>query len=119
MANHNNESQKMLIHEEKLDISSEKVKTAEVTVHKETIHEIQTIEVPVTREEIVIERKKLAGNISQSGDIETIRIPVQEEHVEVRKYPVQLEEVTIHQEEIHDIKEIKETIRKEEINIEQ
>ena len=115
--NKDDNEQKIFLREEQLGISKEKIKTAEVTVHKEFIKEHKTITVPVTREEIVIEKKIVDSNTLQEKHIETIRIPIKEESVEVTKRPVVLGEVSIYQEEIHSIKKIKDMIQKEKIHL--
>ncbi len=53
------ERDKLRLHEERLDVEKERVKTGEVQVHKEVIKDNKTINVPVQREEVVIERNAL------------------------------------------------------------
>jgi uncharacterized protein (TIGR02271 family) len=62
------------------------VKKGEVELSKEIVEEEKTVDVPVTREEIVIERKKLDNMDSDTpvNSEEIIRIPVSEEQVNGR-----------------------------------
>ena len=62
------------------------VKKGEVELSKEIVEEEKTVDVPVTREEIVIERKKLDNMASYTpvNSEEIIRIPVSEEQVNGR-----------------------------------
>ena len=88
-------------------------------VRKEVVSEERTIEVPVTREEVVIERKPAQGR-EASGSIdedEEIRIPVMEEEVRVEKTPVVREEVTLKKRQIQDTEQVSETVRREEARI--
>ncbi|KNY28038.1 YsnF/AvaK domain-containing protein [Pseudobacteroides cellulosolvens] len=110
--NHNNH--KLFLREEQLDISKEQVKTGEVIVHKEVVTEDKCITVPVTREEIVIEKRVLAEN-KKDWLTETIRIPVSEERIEVIKHPVLLEDVEIYQNIYQNTQHIKISLKKEKV----
>ena len=82
----------------------------------------RTIEVPVTREEVVIERRPAAQGQKADGDIaegEAIRIPLMEEEVRVEKTPVVREEVTLKERQIQDTERVSETVRREEARIEE
>ncbi|MBL4934457.1 YsnF/AvaK domain-containing protein [Clostridium sp. YIM B02515] len=108
--------EKLKLHEEKLDISKEWIKTADVKMHKETVTREETIKVPVERVELVIETIPLAEN--SSSKTETIRIPISEESFEIIKYHVILEEVSYYINEYQDNKCITETLKKEKLNVE-
>ncbi len=106
------DSGKFQLHEERLDISKEIVETTTVNIHKETFTEEKTFTVPVSREELVIEKKFLAEDKT-----EAIRIPIKEERVEIVKHPVALEDVTYHIEEFQENKFITETLKKERLKV--
>lgn len=109
------QNQKLLLNEEKLDIIKRKVQTGEVSVHKEVITEEKSFSVPVSREELVIE-KKAAGPDTKNIDgenLETIRIPLTEEQVDVAKRPVTLEDVSIHSNVYQETQHIEENLKKE------
>lgn len=92
-----NDNHKFLLREEELDISKKWVKTADVTVHKEILHEQESIIVPVAQEVLVIEKKVLikdGDNVKEQT--ETIRIPISEERVYVVKHSVILEDVKVY-----------------------
>src|SRR5262249_15997919 len=74
------------LHEEQLKVTKQPVRAGEVEVRKEVHTENKTINVPVEREEVVIERRPASGTTT-GGDIraEEIRIPVKEEKVNVSK----------------------------------
>jgi len=109
------------LREEELHARKQPVQTGEVRVRKEVTTEHKTLEVPVTREEVVIERRPASGHPT-SGDIragEEIRIPVKEEQVSVEKTPVVKEEVNVSKRTVQDTKKVSGTVRKEEVHIEE
>ena len=85
------------------------------------VSEERTIDVPVTREELVIERRPTGDRTAASGDIdqqgEEIRIPLREEQVEVHKRAVAREEVEIGKREVQDTERVSETVRREELKV--
>ena len=109
------------MHEERLNVDKERVQTGEVNVGKHVIENEQTVEVPVSREEVYIERRAVndeiaAGEVFDDG--ENIHIPVMEERLEVTKRPVVSEEIIVGKREVHDTETISETVRREEAEIE-
>lgn len=113
--------QTVRVHEEKLRANKQPVNTGEVRVHKEVVTENQTLNVPVTREEVVIERRPVHGQASTS-DIragEEIRIPVKEERVNIEKQAVVTEEVTVGKRQVTENQEVSGTVRKEKVHVEE
>ena len=107
--------------EEVLHPRKETVDKGEVRVRKEVHTEKKTLQVPVTREEVVIERHPASGRPASASDIkagEEIRIPVREEEVHVEKQPVVKEEVVVGKKQVKDTKQVSGTVRKEEIKVE-
>lgn len=105
---------------EQLDVSKKQVRTGEVEVRKEIVHEEKVIRVPVSREEIVIERRAVDGNSTDEriGRDETIRIPVSEERIEVNKHSVVTGEVDIYKREVEEMQHIEGTVKHEEARVE-
>jgi len=106
--------------EEELHVSKQPVETGEANIRKEVHHEHKTIEVPVEREEVVIERHPVSGRQPAAGipEKQEIRIPVREEHVQVEKTPVVKEEVTVGKRKVQTTEKVDATLRKEEIKVE-
>lgn len=113
------EDRKLRLREEQLDVSKNKVQTGEVNVRKEIIEEQKTINVPVTHEEIVIERRAVNNDSTAEpiGADETIRIPVSEEQVEVHKNTVVTGEVEIQKREVQGTEQVQDTVRREEARV--
>lgn len=110
---------KLRLHKEELDINKIKAQKGEVELGKEIIEERKTVDVPVLREEVVIERKSFDNEESDSPitDEETIRIPVSEERVDVDKHTVVTGEISAHKHTIEDTAHIDETLKREEARI--
>jgi uncharacterized protein (TIGR02271 family) len=107
--------------EEQLRVRKTPVDKGEVKVRKEVHTEHKTIDVPVTREEVVVERRAPTGQKASAGDLgagQEVRIPVREEEVNVEKQAVVKEEVSVGKRRVKDTQRVDETLRKEDIKIE-
>ena len=107
------------LREEELSVHKQPVKTGEVRVHKEVVTEHKTLEVPVTREEIVVERRPVSGKAA-SGEVraEEVRIPVMEEQVHLEKQAVVKEEVSIGKRKVQETEHVEGSVRKEKLRVE-
>lgn len=118
------EGQKMRLHAEQLRAYKQPEQVGEVNVRKEVVSEQQTLNVPVTREEVVVERRSLAGDASAAeaeepiGEGETLRIPVSEEKVNVTKEAMATGEVDISKRRVQESRQFTDTVRHEEAHIE-
>lgn len=84
------------LREEQLRARKDTRRAGEVDVHKDVVTEHKTMDVPVEREEVVIERHPTSRTTSgEIGEDEEIRIPLREEEAHVEKSPVVREEVSI------------------------
>jgi len=113
--------QTVQVHEEELHARKQPVQTGEVRVRKDVITEHRTMDVPVTREEVVIERHPASGKTVPGASIragEEIRIPVREEQVHVEKTNVVKEEVSIGKRQVQGTEHVDGTVRKEEVRVE-
>jgi uncharacterized protein (TIGR02271 family) len=108
------------VHEEELKARKHPVETGEVRVRKDVVTEHKTLDVPVKREEVVVERHPASGTAS-SSDIrpgQEIRIPVKEEKVTVEKQPVVTEEVRVGKQQVTETERVAGTVRKEKVEVE-
>jgi uncharacterized protein (TIGR02271 family) len=106
--------------EERLNISKD-VQEQQATITKEPITETKTVEVPVTHEEISIERRKLSGEQTYTEQKpvtsqEEISIPLKKEEVEVNKTPYVKEEVTVKKKPVTETREVTEEVTSERIS---
>ena len=110
-----------LLRGEVLRTYKERVQRGEVRLRKEIVTEKQNIEVPVTREELVIERVPASGE-AQAGEIGTdtnqeIRVPLSEEHVRAEKQPVVNEEVRVGKRAVQNTEHVSDNVRHEELRV--
>lgn len=108
------------LREEQLQASKHPVETGQVGIRKEVTTEQQTFDVPVTREEVYIERRPGSGQPADQpiGEGETYRIPVREEQVTVEKQPVVKEEISLGKRQVQETKQVSDTVQREEAHIE-
>ena len=109
------------LREEELQARKESVETGRVRVGTKVVEEQQALEVPVTREEVTIERHPVARQPADGGideDRETIRVPVHEEQVSVEKRAVVTEEISVGKQQIEETQHVSDTVRREEARIE-
>jgi uncharacterized protein (TIGR02271 family) len=104
---------------ESLHIDKEKIADGELSIRKEVITELQTIQVPVTREELVIERRTADGRSTSEVLIgqKQLRIPISRERVIVKKEPVISEVARISRRKIVETKYISSPVRHEELRV--
>ncbi|MEY8292329.1 DUF2382 domain-containing protein [Carnobacteriaceae bacterium 52-44] len=112
------------LREERLKVDKEKEKTGEVHVSKKVVEDTEIVEVPVTKEEVTIERKPVTGDKTSDGEIEItddeeIVIPVEEEKVKPKKETDVVEEVEIKKETKQDSQTVGDTVRHEELEVEE
>ena len=107
--------------EEEVRVRKRPVQTGEAEVYKEVRTENRSIDVPVKKEELVIERHSLGRHPASGpvGESERVRVPLSEEQVDVEKRTVATEEVTVGKRATEDDEHIDATVRKEDIRVEQ
>lgn len=121
-ANETDEQRRLRLREEQLNVGKERVQTGEVGLHKEVVEEQRTVDVPVTREEVVLEHRPVTGGQVDNtpiGQDESIRVPVSEEQVEVTKTPVVTGEVSIGKRPVQENQQVTDTVRREEARLDQ
>ncbi len=116
---HDDEARKLQLREEQLDVTKNTVRSGEVEIHKDVIEEQKAVDVPVSHEEVVIERRSVNDMPTDQpvGMDETIRVPVSEEQVEVNKRNVVTGEVEVHKLKVQETEQVRDTVRREEARI--
>ncbi len=116
------EEARIPVREEELE-AEKRAKKSEVGIRKEVRTETEHLEVPIQKEDIIIERApaqeswtSVAGE--KAFEEEEIRIPVKEEEVEVSKRPVVKEEVRVRKETRTENQPVRGAVRKEEVKVE-
>ncbi|HEX3246541.1 MAG TPA: YsnF/AvaK domain-containing protein, partial [Chloroflexota bacterium] len=105
--------------QEELRAGKETVQAGTVGVEKDVVSERRTMDVPVTREEAVVERHPVDRRPSDSpiSDREEIEVPLREERVTVDKQPVVYEEVEIGKRTVQDTEQVSGEVRREVADI--
>lgn len=119
------DEQTLKLRKEQLDVEKDQVQTGEVEVHKDVVEEAQTVNVPVTHDEVYVERRKVTDEAATTtdayapmGEDDTIRIPIVEEQIEVTKKPVVNEEVVIGKKQVTETEQVTDNLKREEARIE-
>ena len=105
---------------EVLRVRKDRVQRGEVRLRKEVVTENQNIQVPVTREELVIERVPVEGREATGqnlGGESEIRVPLSEERVSTEKVPVVREEVRVGKRAVSETRNVSDQTRKEELRV--
>jgi uncharacterized protein (TIGR02271 family) len=99
---------------EVLSVRKEKVDSGEVHVRKESVTQMETVEVPVTREHLVVERTDGRGRTDAEG---AIRVPLSEERLHIDKNTVLREEYKVGKREVTKNQSVNENVRRERLLI--
>jgi uncharacterized protein (TIGR02271 family) len=117
------DEQRIHLVSEVLRVHKERVQRGEVRLRKEVVTETQNVEVPVTREELVVERVPVEGREAGSDEVgsgeQEIRVPLTEERVRVEKKPVVNEEIRVGKRQVEQSQRVSDTVRHEELRSEE
>ena len=109
--------------EERLQVETRQAELGEVQVRKTVTEEQVSVPVELTREEVHVEQRDVADRPVQAGDDlfqeGTIRVPVRGEEAVVSKEAVVTGEVVIDKERTTERQEITETVRKEQVEVDE
>lgn len=108
--------------EEELDVVKRERQAGEVRLRKDVVTETKHVDVPVTREEVHVERVPIdAPRSAAPGEAgfqqESISMPVTEEEVEIRKRPVVKEEVRLRRDRVQGEQRASAEVRREKIEV--
>jgi uncharacterized protein (TIGR02271 family) len=112
------EEESIPLTEERLDVSK-KSQEDQATVTKKPVTETKTVEVPLTREEVSIERRPASGQTEAKSPIqspEDIKIPLKREEAQVSKTPYVKEEAVVKKKAFTDKKDVTEDVTSEELH---
>ena len=106
---------------ERLDVSKRE-STREATVTKEPLTETKSVDVPVTHEEMTIERRPAGETVSTSGQkpVESrteVKVPLRSEEVQVTKQPYVKEELSVKKKPVTETRTVTDQVRSEKVNV--
>jgi uncharacterized protein (TIGR02271 family) len=105
--------------EERLD-ASKKESTREATITKEPITETKTVEVPVTHEEISVERRPATGSTTAEKPVQSrteTKVPLKQEEVQVTKQPYVKEEVSVKKKPVTETRRVTDKVTSEKVKV--
>lgn len=109
------------VREEELIAGTRQNEAGRVRLHKDVVEEQQTINVPVTHEEVTVERFPVQGNAADLGQdafqARDIDVPVMGEEVITEKRGRVAEEVHLHKQAVTEQQQVTDTVRKERVNV--
>ena len=97
---------------------SKKSQENQATITKKPVTETKTVEVPLTREEVSIERRPPSGQTEAQSPIQSqkeIKIPLKREEARVSKKPY-VKEVAVKKKKVTDKKKVTENVTSEELD---
>jgi uncharacterized protein (TIGR02271 family) len=108
------------LREEKLEIDKYRVETGGVTLHKDIVEEEQSVDVPVSHDQVVIEQRAVEHEPTNEPitEEETVHIPVTAEKIDVEKRTVVTGEVSAHKRSVQETEQVNEVLRKEVADVE-
>jgi len=112
--------QNLKLREEQMRVQKQPVETGEARLRKDVVTEQKSMDVPVTREEVYVERRPGSGQPTDQpiSEGETYRVPVREEQVTVEKQPYVREEVAMGKRPVQETRQVSDTVRREEARVE-
>ena len=108
------------LREEELAARKQTVEAGRVSVNTEIVEEQQTLEVPVTREEVIIERHpvdRLPTDQPIADTSDVLTVPLREEQVAIDKQAVVYEEVSLGKRAVQETRRVSGTVRKEVVDV--
>lgn len=108
----------MQLRAERLQVDKERVPEGEARIRKEVVSENQSFDVPVSHEELTIERRPVSAAEAASGSIgdsEELRVPLSEERVNVSKGTFVTDEVEVGKRSVAGVEHVTDTVRHEEL----
>ena len=102
---------------EVLRVHKDRINRGDARIRKEVVTENQTVQVPLQREELVVERKPAANARPASGTVkeEEIRVPLSEERASLDKSTVVREDVSVSKKPVEQVRDLKGEVRHEEL----
>ena len=110
----------MIRSEEQLNVSKDRVAAGEARLRKYVVNETETVDVPVEREEVRVERTPIsaeeAKNYNSNIGEQEASVTLHEDRVNVSKDSVPVEKINLGKEKVQDTHTVSEELRKERID---
>jgi uncharacterized protein (TIGR02271 family) len=114
------ELETLQLREEELVAQKQAVETGHVQVNKDVVTEHRTLDVPVSREEIYVERRPVDRQPTTEpigAESATVEVVAHEEQVDVEKRPVVYEEVEVGKRAVQETRRVEGDVQREEVEV--
>lgn len=113
----------LTVKEERIRADKTRKQTGEVAVGKRVVEQRADMEVPVTREEVEVTRRRVDRPADAREtfieDEATVRVPVTAEEVSVTKEPRVVEEIVVSKRHVTETQRVSDTVRREEVDVDE
>jgi len=113
------QSNDIILEKERLNVGTERVASGEARLRKYQVEETETVEVPVTREEVRIERTPISPEEAKNyvgSDATEATVTLHEDKVNVTKESVPVERVSLGTEQVQETRTVTDTVKHDEID---
>lgn len=112
--------QPLQLREERLSIDKRRIASGAARISKRVVSERQDVDVPVSHDELVIERRPVTGSATGGtiGKDETITVPLSRDEVKVGKETFATEEVEVGKRSVAGTERVSDTVQREELVVE-
>jgi uncharacterized protein (TIGR02271 family) len=100
--------------------ASKRESAKEATITKEPVTETKTVEVPVTHEEISVERRPASGSTTADKPVQSkteTKVPLKHEEVQVTKQPYVKEEVSVKKKPVTETRTVSDKVTSEKVKV--
>lgn len=116
------ENASVVRHEERLNVGTQEREAGHARLRKYVVTDHETVDVPVEREEVTVERTPLNGTEAHAGTgrigEEEVDVTLHEERPVVEKEAVAVEEVGLNKQTVRETQRVEADVRKEQVDVE-
>ena len=105
------------LHEEKVEVGTERQQTGKARLRKYVVTETEQVEVPVQREEVVLEREPATGRDAGRVGEEEVEVTLSEERPVINKETVATENVSLGKRTVEDTETVRTEVAHEEVDV--
>jgi uncharacterized protein (TIGR02271 family) len=108
------------VHEEELTATRTPVERGAVRIEKEVVAEDRVLEVPVTEEQVHVQRRAVDRPVDAGDDVfedRVIEVPVRGEDVQLQKRTRVAEEIAVTKDAVQRTEQVRGTVRREQVRI--
>lgn len=105
------------LHEEKVVVGTERQQTGKARLRKYVVTDIEQVEVPVQREEVVLEREPATGRDAGRVGEEEVEVTLSEERPVITKETVATENVSLGKRTVEDTETVRTEVAHEEVDV--